>query len=172
MTTCSPMQTCGTTTPCGSSLFCDEVKLADAHHHHHHKESFFNKALSIARKVCAVALGVLAAYIAPLLFVPSFAVGVVVGILTHRVIVHNSHHHKGGGCSHGFIEDAAGVKLPETLTMLANAAVMAVHIDHHDTVFVPIVGLTLGVWAGNLVAPGLNRFARKIVGYFMGPIPA
>ena len=169
MTTCAPMQTCGTTTPCGSSLFCDEVKIPIVHHHQ--KENSMDKALSIARKVCAVALGVLAAYTAPWLFVPSFALGAIVGVFTHQVIAHNSHHHKGGGCSHGFIEDAAGVKLPETLSLIANAAVMAVHIEHHDSVFVPIVGLTLGLWAGNMAAPALDRCCRKVIGYFMGPIP-
>ncbi|HEV8052258.1 MAG TPA: hypothetical protein VGP47_07175 [Parachlamydiaceae bacterium] len=160
MTTCAQILPCGTITPCGSTLFCDEVQKPFAQHKH--KENPMDKALSIAKKVCAVALGVLAAYTAPWLFVPSFAFGAIVGVFTHKVPVHNSHHHKGGGCSHGFIEDAAEVKLPETLSLIANAAVMAVHIDHHDNVFVPIVGLTLGIWAGNLAAPALNHCCRKV----------
>lgn len=116
----------------------------------------------MVEKITVIALGVFAAFTAPELFIPAFAIGALIGAFmpkqsSHR---HDHHHPIDGGCSHGFIEERLGVKLPDSLSLLAGAAVMAVHIDHHADVFVPIVGLTLGIWTGNLVAASLNYCGR------------
>lgn len=110
-------------------------------------------------KISVIALGIFAAITAQQLFIPAFAIGSLIGIcMPKQTTPRHSHQHTGDdGCSQGFIERRLGVKLPDSLSLLAGAAVVAIHIDHHADVFVPIVGLTLGVWAGNLIAPSLKR---------------
>lgn len=120
------------------------------------------KAFRIVEKICVVALGVLAASIAPNLFAPAFALGALIGVCTSKQSSHHHHHSNDSGCSHGFFEDKLGVKIPESLSLLAGTAVMAVHIDHHAGVFVPITGLTLGIWAGSLTAANLYACQRNI----------
>jgi hypothetical protein len=125
-------------------------------------ERNLNKAFRAVEKISVVALGILAAFTAPELFIPSFALGALIGLCTAKQMPRRHHHHtiEGGGCSHGFLEERLGVKLPDSLSLLAGTAVMAVHIDHHAEVFVPIVGLTLGIWAGNLAAPSFTACKR------------
>jgi hypothetical protein len=118
----------------------------------------------LIEKVSVVALGVLAALTSLELFLPSFALGVVVGILTPKHQHKHSHHsHKiEATCSHGYIEQGTGIELPRPLALAAGFAVTAVHIDHHASVFVPIVGVTLGIWVGNLTAASFQACGRKI----------
>lgn len=122
----------------------------------------------IVEKVSVVALGVLAAMTAPHFFVPAFALGTLLGALTAKPSYHqHKHDHQmNGGCSHGYIEDITEVRLPRQLESTAAFAVLAVHIDHHADVFVPIVGVTLGMWAGNLAAPLLSEGYKKITALF------
>lgn len=138
--------------------FCHEVKKVLSPIHH---EDRMEKALRLAEKLSAVALGVLAAHACFWLFLPSFAAGIIIGVYTSQNTSSRHHHHPEGTCSHAFIEQTTGVKLPDSLALLAGFAVTAVHIDHHASVFVPIVGLTLGIWAGNLSAPKLSHCMRK-----------
>lgn len=145
MTTCSTIKHCCQKT-C-ASLF---------------NEKNLDKAIRIIEKISVVALGVLAAMTAPELFMPAFALGALIGLCTEKQTPHRHHHHSiEGGCSHGFIEERLGVKLPDSFSLLAGTAVLAVHIDHHADVFVPITGFTLGFWAGNQV-PSLNSCKRAI----------
>lgn len=127
------------------------------------------KAFRDSEKICAIALGVLAALTEFWLFLPSFAVGALIGIFNHKESSHAHHHSTEGGCSHGFIEQATGVKLPRSLALAAGFAVMSVHIDHHASVFVPIVGVTLGIWAGNAVEPSLSLGFRKFAAFVSKP---
>lgn len=131
-------------------------------------ERNMDKAFRFVEKVSVVALGIFAAVTAPELFIPTFAIGALIGICVPIKASHRHHHHSvEGGCSHGFMEERLGVKLPDSLSLLAGAAVVAVHIDHHADVFVPIVGVTLGVWAGKLVVPSLN-YCTKSIKAFLG----
>lgn len=170
MTTPAPALHCGTT--------------ACSHTTHKHKpvnlrEDRMEKAFRIAEKVCAIALGVLAAVTSYWLFLPAFAVGTLVGIATYKKPDHHhGHHHhdhkhshkaEGGSCSHGFIEQTTGVEVPRSIALMAGFAVMAVHIDHHAPVFVPIVGVTLGLWAGKLAAPTVNLCFKKIQEFVTKP---
>lgn len=130
-------------------------------------ENKMEEAFRIVEKISAVALGALAALTAFWLFLPSFVVGALIGVVGHKTsTISHSHHHKvESSCSHGFIEQTTGVKLPQSLALAAGVAVMAVHIDHHASVFVPIVGVTLGIWTGNLAAPSLSFCMRKFASF-------
>jgi hypothetical protein len=120
------------------------------------------KAFRVVEKICVIALGIFAASIVPELFIPAFAIGALIGACTSKQSSHQHHHSNDSGCSHGFFEDKLGVKMPESLALLAGTAVMAVHIDHHAGVFVPIAGLTLGIWAGSITAADLYTCKRNI----------
>lgn len=164
MTTDALPQTCGT----GSC--CHETVKPFAHRHKHQEDSM-EKAFRLVAKVSALALGVLAAVTEFWLFVPSFALGLLIGVFTYEKPVHShgQHDHTGGGCSHGFLERHLGIKLPESVALVAGFAVFAVHVDHHPEVFVPIVGVSVGIWAGNLIAPSLIAGFRKFVAYVSPP---
>lgn len=129
-------------------------------------EKNIEKAFRLVEKISVVALGVLAALTAPELFFSAFALGALFGLCTVYQTPHRHHHHSiEGGCSHGFLEDRLGVKLPDSFSVLAGTAVMAVHIDHHADVFVPITGFTFGFWAGNQLVPSLNSCKRSITAF-------
>jgi hypothetical protein len=146
---------------CPLKINCHEA----SHCLHYNKDDLMDTLFRITEKVTVFALGLFAYMTSPLLFSASFAIGVLIGLFTH-VNSNNCHLHKHtseGSCSHGFIESRLGIKLPESFALLAGAAVVAEHIDHHASIFVPIAGLTFGIWAGNLIAPNLQANFRKIV---------
>lgn len=118
---------------------------------HVKKKSKFQKIMDIADKVSAVALGIFAAYINWKLFVPFFFLGICIGSYTYlQNKKSNQHPHSGTTCAQGFLEKLTGVQLPAPVSLAANIAVTVAHIDHHSNVFVPIVGVSLGAWAGDL----------------------
>lgn len=141
--------------------------------HHHvttavqHQDEAMETAFRIAEKVTVFALGVFALLTSPVLFISSFAIGSLIGIFTHikSTDCHSHKHSSEGSCSHGFFESRLGIKLPESIALLAGAAVVAEHIDHHSSVFVPIAGMTFGIWAGNLAAPSLQACFKKITAF-------
>ncbi len=109
----------------------------------------FGFILECIKKISAVALGVFSAFISLKLFVPFFLAGICIGI-------HSYMQDKAGtnpldsvsSCAHGLLEQLTGVKLPWPVSVAANTAVMVCHIDHHEVVFVPIIGVSLGAWVG------------------------
>lgn len=117
--------------------------------HPHRHESMSDRVLYILEKVTAVALGVFCAYASMELFLPFFFVGMAVGLYQHI-----SAQGEAGGptgtasCSQGFLEQLTGVRLPRFVSLIANVGVTWCHIDHHTTIFVPIVGVSLGAWIG------------------------
>lgn len=128
---------------------------SDKCHHHgnvsgHKAKSKFNKLINILEKISAVALGAFSAYVNWKLFVPFFFAGVCIGIYNYAQETKSSDHvHAGSSCVHGVIEQLTGVKLPPIVSLAANVALTLDHIDHHSSVFVPIVGISLGAWVGN-----------------------
>jgi hypothetical protein len=125
----------------------------DACHSHscHPKKnkSTFDKVMNIAEKISAVALGIFAASVSFKLFLPFFFVGVGIGAYNYAQNKH-SHNNASGvsPCAQGFLEGLTGVKLPAPVSLATNIAVTVCHIDHHGSVFVPIVGISVGAWAG------------------------
>jgi hypothetical protein len=136
------------------------------------EESFFKSkkfrlAMAILEKISLVALAAFAAYTNPKLFFPFFGAGILLGAYLHwnkKPKEHHGHaHEEGGGCSQGFIEQLTGVKLPPPLGLAANIAITVVHIDHHDTVFVPLTGLNAGMWVGKLMGEYIPLGYQKAV---------
>lgn len=121
-------------------------------------ENTMEKAFFVAERLSAIALGVFAA-LTPPLFVPSFAFGVLLGLLGVGESVPN--YSRAKSCSQGFLEQTTGIKLPDSLALASGFAVTAVHVDHHPEVFVPIVGISLGMWAGHTMRSSASLCYRK-----------
>ncbi len=125
--------------------------------HNHGEQSQPDTLTSLIEKISTVALGAFSFYTNWQLFVPFFFIGICIGIYTHITDKEScSPHHPVSSCAHSLLEQLTGVKLPPTISLLANIGVTVCHIDHHDTVFVPIVGVSLGNWIGKTAADSLS----------------
>ena len=129
-----------------------------------HKISKFDSLVGIIEKISAIALGVFSAYTSRTLFVPYFFVGFCIGIYSN---IQNKdscdHPDTVSSCAHGLLEQLTGVKLPRIVSLAANIAVTVCHIDHHETVFVPVIGISLGAWAGKTALQCGDLIHKKIV---------
>lgn len=147
------------------------------HHHHfdscchalhgmdHHvadKPSKMDKIIRVLEKVCLVAIGIFTAMTSPELFAVSFTIGLGIGIWNHEKAKEEAPDQDHALCAHGFIEHLTGIKLPQPLGLAANVAILVAHIDHHAPVFVPIVGVSLGIWAGREMEHSASLCFRKI----------
>lgn len=94
-------------------------------------------------KVTAIALGAFAAYVEWKLFVASILVGIPLGFFWAI----KGHHCPQASCS-GVIDNLTQTQLPPVINVIFGAAITICHLDHHPTVFVPLVGLSLGAWVG------------------------
>ncbi len=128
-----------------------------SHTHHAHAQSTSDKLFYLLEKVSAVALGIFAAYANFQLFLPFFLIGTAVGLYQYFSGERAQAVKAGSSCSQGFLEQVTGVKLPPLLSFGANLAMTWCHIDHHTTIFVPIVGVSLGAWAGQSLAHLASR---------------
>ncbi len=140
--------------------------MAAIHNHHHHacchehvhQPSISEQLFKILEKVSAVALGAFAAYASIELFLPFLALGVAVGLYQYFSSTRDHADGSGGsGCSQGFLEQLTGVKLPPLLSLGANLAITWCHIDHHTSIFVPVIALSLGAWAGQALGDLSSR---------------
>ena len=96
-------------------------------------------------QVTAVALAVFAYLVDAVLFVPFFLVGSAIGF--YQAVTSNDSerdHSARMGCSRGLMEQLTGIKLPRLVSLATDVAVMWCHIDHHSTVFVPMIALYSG----------------------------
>lgn len=126
------------------------------------KKSNYHKVMGALEKISAIALGALSAYINWQLYVPFFAVGVAIGIYSYfKDKKACPLRRPGSSCTQGLLEQLTGVKLPAPVGLAVNIAVTVCHLDHHSSVFVPIVGVSLGAWAGKCMAP-LFRRSKKL----------
>ena len=132
------------------SQTCSHSKVEGCHHQ---KKSKFAVFINVIEKISAFALGVFAAYVSWILFVPFFFVGVCIGVYSYiQDKSSHGHGHLASSCAHGLLEQLTGVKLPPVVSLAANIAVTVCHIDHHATVFFPIIGVSLGAWIGKTAA--------------------
>jgi hypothetical protein len=67
-------------------------------------------------------------------------------------------HEEGGGCSQGFLEQLTGVKLPPLIGLAANGAIMYGHIAGHSSIFVPLIGLNIGVFVGKKIGQFIDSY--------------
>lgn len=124
----------------------DHASVKCGHVHIKPKISTF---IGILEKISAIALGIFAALTDLKLFIPFFITGVAIGIYNYFENKENCENgHSVSSCSLGVLEQFLGVKLPSIVSLAANIAGMVCHIDHHSTVFVPIVAISIGVWVG------------------------
>lgn len=131
---------------------------------HDHKISKFDSLVGVIEKISAIALGVFSAYTSRKLFVPYFFVGFCIGIYSNSQNNNSCDHSSPvSSCAHGLLEQLTGVKLPKIVSLAANIAATVCHIDHHETVFVPITGISLGAWAGKIALQCGDLVYKKIV---------
>jgi len=117
------------------------------------KNSKMDLFLNIIEKTSAIALGIFSAYISWQLFVPFFFAGVCIGIYGNRQNENSCHNSaSASSCAQGLLEQLTGVKLPRIVSIATNLAITICHIEHHSVVFVPVIAISLGAWAGNMQA--------------------
>lgn len=140
-------------------------------HHHNQTSKISSIVMNALEKISAIALAVFSALTNMPLFIPFFFAGVSVGIYNYIEEKYNDEkkhyceeehksHHSSSGCG-GFLEQLTGVKLPAPLSLVANIGITICHIDHHDTIFVPIVALSVGTWAGQSACAGGDRLYQS-----------
>lgn len=113
-------------------------------HKHEHKQSKTELAWEILEKISTVSLGVFAAYVNVTLFIPSFLLGVGIGAYNYFYDNQGCDHvHTFGSCS-----QIRGIRIPPPVAIAMNFAIAIIHIDHHSPVFVPVMGIQVGIWAG------------------------
>lgn len=110
------------------------------------------KLFSVLEKTCAVALVAFAAYVSLELFLPFFLAGAAIGIYQRFARGEGGARANATACSQGFMEQLLKVKLPPLVSLGVNLAITWCHIQHHTVVFVPVIALTTGDWAGQMAA--------------------
>lgn len=148
---------------------CSTSNISNIHFHpgtegcHQKEKSKFDILINVIEKISAIALGVFSAYVNWKLFVPYFFVGVCIGIYSYtQDNASCSRPHPVSSCAHGLLEQLTGVKLPPVISLVANIAITVCHIDHHSTVFVPIIGISLGAWLGKTASHYGDLYYKKI----------
>lgn len=132
----------------------------------------FDSLLPVIEKITAIGLGILSACTSFELFVPFFIGGMLTGIYSYaqnKDVTNITH--RTSSCAYGLIEQLTDVKLPPAVSLAANVAITVCHIDHHASVFVPIIALSLGAWAGKMVAhyspDGIKKCLAKFTGHVL-----
>ena len=112
-----------------------------------------DRAMRAIEKISAVALGIFSASVDSELFVASFIVGIGIGIYSYATEKQPSAQpHGGPGCTQGLLEQLTGVRLPPLISLAANLGMAVCHIEHHSSVFVPIIAASLGAWVGKMAS--------------------
>lgn len=128
----------------------------------------FDLALRSIEKISAIALGVFSAYKSMKLFIPFFFVGIAIGLYNFAKDKRECGYTQPvSSCSQSFLENLTGVKQPPVISLAANIAVTVCHIDHHQSVFVPIIGLTLGTWLGKSLSDCGDLSFKKIKAHLL-----
>ena len=132
------------------------------HEQYHHERYQTSKLMNVIEKISMAALAVFSACILPELFMVSALAGMAFGTYRYYTTPPEKRLDPAGSvCSQGFLEHLTGVRLPAALSLIANVAITVCHIEHHAPVFVPLVGLSIGAWAGMQTAHYGNLLFRK-----------
>lgn len=118
--------------------------------------------MTIAERVSAVALGALSLSLNRALFTAYFIVGFGIGVFQHVRHIGVAAHVHAGSCANSLLEQLTGVKLPAPISLMTNLAVTIAHIEHHSDIFVPIIGISLGAWAGQKACHYGSLLSKKI----------
>lgn len=118
--------------------------------------------MTIAERVSAIALGALSLTINRALFGAYFVVGFGIGVFQHIQHSGVAKHVHAGSCANSLLEQLTGVKLPAPISLMTNLAVTIAHIEHHSDIFVPIIGISLGAWAGQKACHYGALLSKKI----------
>lgn len=130
---------------------------------HHNEKSTCDILMSVVDKILAIAIGIFAAYKKLQLFLPFLFFGICIGIYSYIQNKESCEHtHSPSSCAHGLIEQLTGVKLPLLISRAADITVTVCHIDHHAIAFVPIIGISLGKWIGEMGSYYAVLVYRKI----------
>lgn len=126
------------------------------------RKSKFNMLIKIMEKISAIAIGIFSAYVNWKLFVSFFFAGVCIELYNHiQGGASCDHPRPVSSCAHGLLEQQTGINLPPLISLAANVAITICHIDHHETVFVPITGISLGMWVEKTVSHCVNVAYKK-----------
>jgi len=139
----------------------------NSHDCHHKERSTFDPIINVIEKVSAFALGFFAASVSLKSFLPFFFMGVCIGAYTYTQDKKTcGRGHPVFSCANGLLEQLTGVKLPRLISLAVNVAVTVCHIDHHASVFVPVIGISVGTWIGNIGSHYCSSLISKTINVF------
>jgi hypothetical protein len=154
----------------GEIIMVSTVETSPHCHHAAHccspktpMEQNMETLLHMLEKVSLVALGALSFYTNWQLFLPFFLVGGAIGIysaMQEKTWTQLSQ--AAASCTQGVLEQVTGIKLPPIVSLLSNVAITACHVAHHGMVFVPVVAVSIGAYAGKVITHGSNWLYREI----------
>ena len=127
--------------------------------------------LFILEKVSLVALTVLSAYVSKFLFIPFFLIGTGIGIYKYlQERTGDQEGRMGPSCTQSILEQVTGIKMPAAIALVENVAITACHTWNHTTVFVPIVALSIGAYAGKSMMRCGNWVYKQITIHRSAPV--
>lgn len=128
--------------------------------------------------VCRVALGVFAAYIAPLYFAISFSIGILIGAAYQIVVAIKNKTLLGAGearpvCAQGFMEYLSGMKFAPEIAAVVTAVFIGDHVHHRPGFYVPFCGVFVGFWGGTQLTSALIGMGNRAASWIKAkPAPA
>lgn len=124
---------------------CHQCESSDNHNNRYHAEpSLFRKVVEKTYIFAIVAFSIITDLD---LFIPSFLFGLMVGVYNHYNEKNECKHgHSVSACSSEILAQLLSIKLPHLIALTMGVAVLIQHIEHHPSVFVPLVGIWSGAW--------------------------
>lgn len=121
--------------------------------------------------ICRIALGALAALLAPVPFSISFSLGLVIGTVyaAERYLRKKPMFPEGESkpvCAQGYMDFLSGMRFPPIIGSLATATFIGAHMRHDPVFYVPFCGLFIGLWTGRESVTLLKDLSGRAYSYF------
>lgn len=133
--------------------------------------NFSEQVLHVLEKVSLVALAALSLYTSWQLFIPFFLAGSALGLHTYFTDKNAEYTRISPSCTQGILEQVTGFRLPPAIALVSNVAITACHTMSHGMIFVPIVGFSVGAFAGKTLGQ-VGNWAYKEIQAYTAPQPA
>jgi len=116
--------------------------------------------------ICRVALGIFAAWLAPLTFSVAFGLGALIGAsyAIERYFREQPMFPNGESkpvCAQGYMDFLTGMRFPPVVSSLATATFIGAHMRHDPQFYVPFCAVFLGFWVGRESASLIRDMAGR-----------
>lgn len=138
------------------------------------ENSKYSKLSKAVELVCRIALGIMAAVIAPVYFATSFVIGAAGGVVYTALqkiykdkLAENADARP--ACAQGFMEYLSGTKFPAVVIQVVTAVFIGAHIQHQPGFYVPFTGVFVGFWSAKQASAGIEALAHKVIQKLKAP---